>query len=614
MERGRVATFAVLAMLVTVTWLGAARPASGAPAEQAAYAVVFQEHGLPLGQNWSVDLGGHLLYSTGTSLAFTEPNGTYPLAIGPVPGYGVAKISGPRAPNQTLVNVSGSSHFAIKFGVIEPVIIQEMGLPFGSEWSATLAPAATHGGPASVASSSIVLDGGYLQKIAFDPNKDEAFAVTLYAPDSILVVNASSGSVVTQIALSGQVTDIAFDSGHGRLYVVGSLPHAGFVDVISDATNSIIDSLLLGGTATSVAYDSALGTVFVTNQTWGLGPSCLTVLNDTNDSEVQVVPLPALPENSTVDLGLGELFISTPSGILVLDASNASLVVTIPIPSVTGLMYQAGSGKVLATVSPNDSLPGYLKVIADANNSVVANVTVGIMPGGLGFDPVLNQVYVVNTYSLSLSVLSGSNYSNLTTVPVGVGPALPIYHKTPKFVVYDPVQQDVLVTWGDSIAVINRSIWQVTGNFSTNDYGPTGTTFRFQVPAGAIYRYSVTAGPSFKGAPSRGTIFVNTVGNYRFIKFRLLTEPVLFRQSGLPGGRAWTVVVLGGSAATTLLPITVTKLAGAGAIRVLLPLGNYTYRIESDQSALDPTPEQGAISIVAAPSPAQTISISFVPG
>lgn len=576
--------------------------------------MVFQENGLPSGQNWSVNLSGHLLFSTGTSITFTESNGTYPLAIGPVPGYGVAKISGPRAPNQTLINVTGASRFTIKFGIIEPVIISEMGLPFGSRWSAALEPAALHGGPASVASTSMVLDGGYLQKIAFDPNKDEAFAVTIYAPDSILVVNASSGFIVTQITLGGQVADIAFDSGQGRLYVVGSLPHAGFVDVISDATNSIIDSILLGGPATTVAYDPALGTVFVTNQTWGLGPSCLTVLNDSNDSEVQVVPLPALPENSTVDLGLGELFISTPSGILVINATNDSLVVTIPILSVTDLMYQTGSGEVLATVSPNDSLPGYLDVISDANNSVVANATVGVMPNGLGFDPLLNQVYVVNTYSLSLSVLSGSNYSNLTTIPVGVGPAGPLDHRTPRFVVYDSVEHDVLVTWGNSIAVVNRSVSQVTGNYSTNSWGPTGDVLRFQAPVGAKYRFSVTAGPSFKGAHSRGMILVNTLSNYRYIKFRLLTEPIVFRQNGLPGGTAWTVTVLGGSSSSTLLPITVTKLVGTGAIRILLPLGNYTYRIESDQSALNPAPEQGLISIVAAPSPAQTISISFVSG
>jgi len=58
------------------------------------YIVPFTETGLPSGTNWSVVLEGVSRDSTGTTITFTEPNGSYSFTVLNVPGYTVKPSSG----------------------------------------------------------------------------------------------------------------------------------------------------------------------------------------------------------------------------------------------------------------------------------------------------------------------------------------------------------------------------------------------------------------------------------------------------------------------------------------------------------------------------------------
>ncbi len=64
------------------------------------YTVTFTESGLPGSTSWSVTLNGAPQSSTGTSILFTEMNGTYSYTVGSVTGYTAAPSSG-------MVTVSG---------------------------------------------------------------------------------------------------------------------------------------------------------------------------------------------------------------------------------------------------------------------------------------------------------------------------------------------------------------------------------------------------------------------------------------------------------------------------------------------------------------------------
>ncbi len=100
------------------------------------FTVTFTESSLPSGATWSVDLGGQTESSTGTSIEFAEPTGTYSYSISTPTGYTASPSNGE-------VSVSGSQTVEVSiFPATDyyQVTFNESGLPSGSQWSATLGP------------------------------------------------------------------------------------------------------------------------------------------------------------------------------------------------------------------------------------------------------------------------------------------------------------------------------------------------------------------------------------------------------------------------------------------------------------------------------------------
>ncbi len=58
------------------------------------YALTFAETGLPNGTAWSVTVGGSLLSTTGTTIVFTEANGSLPFSVSAPSGYSASPKSG----------------------------------------------------------------------------------------------------------------------------------------------------------------------------------------------------------------------------------------------------------------------------------------------------------------------------------------------------------------------------------------------------------------------------------------------------------------------------------------------------------------------------------------
>ncbi len=120
--------------------MGGVAPAAGyaaGPDQGTNYSVNFTESGLPANTTWSVTLGTSTLTSSTSSIAFSEPNGSYGYTVGAVAGYnaspalGTIFVSGasptPTAISFTLANAT--TPYVVTFG--------ETGLPAGTNWSVT---------------------------------------------------------------------------------------------------------------------------------------------------------------------------------------------------------------------------------------------------------------------------------------------------------------------------------------------------------------------------------------------------------------------------------------------------------------------------------------------
>ncbi len=141
----------------------------------------------------------------------------------------------------------------------------------------------------------------------------------------------------------------------------------------------------------------------------------------------------------------------------------------------------------------------------------------------------------------------------------------------------------------------------------------TGTSISFSLPTGAAFHFAIAGpGAEYKVLPAKGGFHVPKHALTKVVKFRLLTEAIVFREKGLQAGATWTVTIATGSTPALTFPTTLSKLAGKGVIRFLLPIGNYTYTVGVANTQA-PTPASGTIAVLHAPSPRQLVNVTMNP-
>ncbi len=122
---------------LTVNGVAVSKSVTFAAMPPGQYSLTFSETGLLPGTNWSVTVGTTTHTSTGSSISFSEVNGTYHYTVGSITGY----TSSPSSGN---VTVNGASKtVSITFakesaGATYTVTFTESGLPAGTSWSVTL--------------------------------------------------------------------------------------------------------------------------------------------------------------------------------------------------------------------------------------------------------------------------------------------------------------------------------------------------------------------------------------------------------------------------------------------------------------------------------------------
>ena len=113
---------------VTVSAAAVSEAITFAPTAVATYTVTFTESGLPASTSWSVTLNGSPQSSTGPTVTFTEPNGTYSFTVSSS-GYQPSPASG------SLTVKGAAVSQAVTFTqVTYTVTFTETGLPSGTMW------------------------------------------------------------------------------------------------------------------------------------------------------------------------------------------------------------------------------------------------------------------------------------------------------------------------------------------------------------------------------------------------------------------------------------------------------------------------------------------------
>jgi YVTN family beta-propeller protein len=117
-----------------------------------------------------------------------------------------------------------------------------------------------------------------------------------------------------------------------------------------------------------------------------------------------------------------------------------------------GVAYDPTDSRVFVTNSGSDSL----SVISDQLNATIGTVPVGAEPYGIAFDPDLDRLFVANGGSDTLSVVDAATWGILASVSVGAEPV---------GVAFDPVSSDIFVAneASSTVSVISTATDTVVG-------------------------------------------------------------------------------------------------------------------------------------------------------
>ncbi len=553
--------------MIGVSGPGASLSVGFNPTPVPTYPVTFAETGLPLGTNWTLTFNGSATATNGSMLSFVEPNGSYPFAVGTVPGYGVTPSSG-------TVSLSGAgANVSLVFAALPPaeysVGFQESGLPNATLWSVTLngtlaasnttlvefnetngtysySVGAVPGYSATPASGSVTVNALPVSlAVAFVANPPSSYPV-LFQESGL--PNGTSWSVTLNGTLGGSnTTSVAFSETNGTYpFVVGTVP--GFAATPSSG------SVVVAGSGLSVPL------AFV-----ALPPPTFPVQ----------FPESGLPNGTAWGVNLSGTDLRASGPLVEANVSNGSYGFAVdPLP---GFTVSPASG----TVSVNGS------------GSTVPILFVPIVPPPPTFPVVFTEVGLVTGTSWSVT-LNGTELASTNgsiefqetngTYPFLVG-AVAGYSAAPgagsvgvagagsaQAIVFTPVVTTYPVVFVAS-GIPTGTPWSVVLN-GTNRSSTTGS-IEFNETNGT-YAFLVNAVPVLPGyspSPSSGSITVSGAGPSTSIAFTAYST-LKFRETGLPNGLAWSVLV--GSST-----LTNTTFHHRGWVAFQRPLGTYGFSVAS---------------------------------
>jgi len=281
-------------------------------------------------------------------------------------------------------------------------------------------------------------------------------AVTQWAVNHTLVIFNNSllpGNFPVPLdGVAGYASSLAYDNRSGGIYAAS---FSDSISVISDTTNEVVDLFEPFATTqylTSIAYDYKDNEIFT--QYTG-NPGTVAVTSAVTNTLVATIAVGDVTEYNTnglaYDSGLGEVFASNgfSSNVSVISTTTnkvvASINLTDQIPYALG--YDSGTDQVFAANEASGFSDGNVSVIADASNTVVKTIDVGIYPDAFAYDSAKREMYVANGNSANVSVVNDTTDAVVTAVGVGA---------VPRAMAYDPAQNEVYVTCGNSnVSVIS---------------------------------------------------------------------------------------------------------------------------------------------------------------
>jgi len=517
------------------------------------YSVTFTESGLPSGATWNVTLNGAEKSSTSTSIVFWEFNGTYSYTVGIHQGY----VS---SPYSSSVTVSGSAvSVSVTFTVkTYSVTFTESGLPSGTKWYANI----TGQSPLSSTTTTIttsLANGSYTYSIGtpdkiysaqggpFTVNGANASVSVTFAPVKYSITftqtGLPSGTWYINVTTTSQTFSALYNKSITFTGTNGTYSYTVATGNKEYAPSSVTGSFTVNGTALSESVTFALYTYSITFSESGLPASTKWFVNITS----------------------GNSYSSSASSIT-LPAGNGTYSYTV---ATANKIYKPSPSSGSFTVSGS--------AVSESITFTELTWEVTFTESGL---PTGTKWYlnISGQSSLSSTTTSISTYEPNGTYAYTIASSNKIYNPNPSsstFTVNGTALSET-VSFSEIIYTVTvketglpSGTWyfNITGGSS---YSSATTSLSFSEPNGT-YDYTLsTSNNYYAPSPSSGSFTVNGAALAVNVTFKLVAYNVVFKETGLPSGMVWYVVLNGTKTSSNTSSVTFLK-----------PNGTYSFIIEN---------------------------------
>ena len=476
------------------------------------FPVTFSESGLPAGTNWSVTMNSQTLYSTSSTISFSEPNGTYTFSVGTVPGYTANVTSGNLTVNGS--PVSWSIAFTPQTTLISVSVSPSSDtLKVGGYANFTATPICT-GGSCSAVTYSWSLNDTALGNLNTSSGASVKFTATASGTENLSVTAMSNGKLAKN---SSTIT-----------ITTTPVPTLAYVSL-----TPLTATVNVSGTQTFTAAVGCSGGTCQSGSTytWSLNNS-LGKLNTSSGPQV------LFTANSTV--GLVNLTVTAHlNGKTATNSSTITIKKASPPPSTYAVTFS------------ESGLPSGTSWSVTLNGSVKSGTgsIVFTEPNG--------------SYSFNVGVVSGYTASPISGSFTVSGVAV---SKAITFTALPPGEYSLTFS---ATGLPTGTNWSVT--VGTTTHTSTGNTISFNEVNGT-YSYTVGVVTGYTATPSSGSVTVNGAAKTVSIAFAKTstgtTYSVTFTKTGLPTGTSWSVTLNGSTKSSTTGTITFQEPNGSYAFTV----------------------------------------------
>ena len=614
----------------------------------ATYLVTFDESGLPVGQEWYVNISGPsgyigTQYSSSNLLTFAEPlpDGTYSYYLETLNGnYKASPSSG------TFIISGSNTTVQITFTLSKvQITFVETGLPSGTVWSITLVNDNNSGPIKNTVSSQtneiiftappgvyyylVNFVNGYVPTVSINFGNvtsnttqyvEFVKATNQYVqgsggPGFILYdklnklvylsnFNSSSVSVIDGYQIVGDISvtqypeELVLDPNNGMVYVLMGSGGIGVINTVGNYATLILKNYYFS----NLLFDPDNGYLYAS------GYNNLTEINPLTEQIIQVISVDVPIEEMTLDTQNQEIYVISGQNISVINLLNGNLEGVINLnyfpnwivyDTANNEIYVSGSSFNSNAIGMNVySSNGYLSIIS--GYSVIKEIFTKFYPLGLSIDPLNGNVFVSNLISDDIEVIDSLNntvigniaaYTPLLSTFDTSNGLLYITSAEVNYVFIVPIQENYTVTFKSSGLPLGIA-WYVNisnvGLFET-----TNNSISISISEGNYNYVIFTSDKEYTPINYKGLLTVDGKNVTIYVDFALVTYSVLFAQTGLPTGSTWYVNITESNGT-----VYYSGAISGSYYSFSLTNGSYTYTIAISNKTYEPSPFSGSFEVV----------------